>query len=493
MIRARFVRSRSAMCCALLVAAALALSCGSNSNNATNNKAPASVAATQAATMQAATASASAATQAPTSATTTAPRSPTPAAAAPTPAPARLSGTLTVLAAASLTNAFQQEAQAFQQLYPDVKPKFSFDASSTLEAQLAQGAKADIFASADVPNMQKAQRDGVIDGEPQIFAKNKLVVIIPKSNPGKIASLADLARPGIKFVLADPSVPIGNYARTVLKNLSQESEYGPDFANKVLANLKSEEANARAVVAKVQTGDADAGMCYATDVTPAAAKDIDIIPIPDKDNLIAQYPIAVVKGAPNKEAARAFIAFLRSPQGQAILKNYNFILDKDTGTQTSARRLAYRAEVPYSPSFVLDGLVATPMTFDYDALAALPSVDETVSFIAGGGMETHTYRGVRLYDLLQLAGPQNDPSRKNDLIRFYVHVTGADGYTAVLAWGEFDPFLEGKDVLVAYPDNGQPLPPGSGMAKLVVPGDSHGARYVSGIVSIVLMAAPLPG
>src|SRR5579875_1537010 len=160
MIRARFVRSRSAMCCALLVAAALALSCGSNSNNATNNKAPASVAATQAAT----------------SATTTAPRSPTPAAAAPTPAPARLSGTLTVLAAASLTNAFQQEAQAFQQLYPDVKPKFSFDASSTLEAQLAQGAKADIFASADVPNMQKAQRDGVIDGEPQIFAKNKLVV-----------------------------------------------------------------------------------------------------------------------------------------------------------------------------------------------------------------------------------------------------------------------------------------------------------------------------
>lgn len=485
-MRAGFARSRYAICCALLAAAALALSCGSNSNNAANNKAPTSVAATRAATVQATTSAATpVSTPASTTAATVAPRSPT-------PAPARLSGTLTVLAAASLTDAFQQEAQAFQQIYPDVKAKFSFDASSTLEAQLAQGAKADIFASADVPNMQKAQRDGVIDGEPQIFAKNKLVVIIPKSNPGKITSLADLARPGIKFVLTDPSVPIGNYARMVLKNLSQEPEYGPDFANKVLANLKSEEANVRAVVTKVQTGDADAGMCYATDVTPAAAKDIDIIPIPDKDNLIAQYPIAVVKGAPNKEAAQAFIAFLRSPQGQAILKNYNFILDKDTGTQASARRLAYRAEVPYSPSFVLDGLVATPMTFDYDALAALPSVEETVSFIAGGGMEMHTYRGVRLYDLLQMAGPQSDPSRKNDTIRFYVQVTGSDGYTAVLAWGEFDPFLEGKDVLVAYMDNGQPLPPGAGMAKLVVPGDSHGARYVSGIVSITLMAAPLP-
>ena len=411
---------------------------------------------------------------------------------------ANLSGTVTVLAASSLTDAFNQEGQAFQTLNPKVTVRFSYGASSALEAQLAQGAPADLFASADQANMDKATKDGVIDGGAQVFAKNKLVVIVPKANPANIQTVADLAKPGVKLVLTDPSVPIGTYARTVLKNLSQEPAYGGSFSAKVLANDKSDAADVRSAVAAVQTGQADATICYATDVTPSAQKDVTELAIPDKDNVIATYPIATVKGAQNKAAAQAFIAFLRSPAGQAILKVQGFILDGDTGTQARtlghpAARLAYAQSEVFSDSFTLDGLVNNPQTFTYDDRAALPSETETVTFQAGNGAETHTYTGVRLYDLLQAAGPQFDPTRKNDPIRFYVHVMAVDRYTAIVSWAEFDPFNEGTDVLIAYAENGRPLGPGQGMARRVVPGDTHGAGYVSAISAITLATASEPG
>ncbi|MGH2585002.1 MAG: molybdate ABC transporter substrate-binding protein, partial [Dehalococcoidia bacterium] len=254
------------------------------------------------------------------------------AAAATTSTPSPLRGDLTVFAAASLTDAFNEIGQAFQQANPAVTPKFNFASSSALRTQLEQGARADVFASADQIQMDNAKKAGVIEGNDQVFAKNKLVVIYPSSNPASIQSIQDLAKPGVKFVLTDPSVPIGAYARTALQQMAADPTFGPDFGRKVLGNLRSEEANVRAVVTKVQLGEADAAIVYASDVTPSIANQIKSILVPDQFNVIATYPIAVVKDASNPTAARAFIEFVRGPQGQEILEKNNFIVDKETGS-----------------------------------------------------------------------------------------------------------------------------------------------------------------
>jgi molybdate transport system substrate-binding protein len=251
------------------------------------------------------------------------------AAATPTAVPLR--GELTVFAAASLTDAFNEIGAEFKKANPGVDIKFNYAASTALRTQIEQGAKADIFASADQIQMDNAKKAGVIQGNDPLFVKNKLVVIYPTANPGRIMTIQDLAKPGVKFVLTDANVPIGAYARQALEKMSADPMFGADFRQKVLANLRSEEANVRAVVTKVQLGEADAGIVYASDVTPSVTKDVQSILIPDQFNTIAAYPIAVVRDAPNKAAAEAFIAFVRSPQGQEVLKRNNFIVDKDTG------------------------------------------------------------------------------------------------------------------------------------------------------------------
>lgn len=310
------------------------VACGSGNNNKAANASaqPASAVTTSSAGTALPSAVVSPpATARPATATPTA--APAPATASPPPASSTVNvgGSLTVYAAASLTDAFNEIGQGLQRS-TSVRITFSYGASSTLATQLGQGAPADLFASADQPNMDKAKQAGVIDGADQIFAKNKLVVIVPKANPAKIQTLQDLAKPGINFVLTDPSVPIGNYARQSLMKMAQDPSFGAGFDQKVLANLKSQEANVRAVVSKVQLGEADAAITYATDVTPDAAKDIQTIAIPDQFNVIATYPIAVVKGSSSRAAAQAFIAYLRSPAGQAVLKKWGFILDADTGS-----------------------------------------------------------------------------------------------------------------------------------------------------------------
>jgi molybdate transport system substrate-binding protein len=253
-------------------------------------------------------------------------------AAAGTATAAPLRGDLTVFAAASLTDAFNEIGAEFQKEHPGVTPKFNFAASSALRTQLEQGAKADLFASADQIQMDNAKQADVIEGTDRLFVKNKLVVIYPTSNPANIKSVQDLANPNVKFVLTDKAVPIGAYARTALEKMAADPQLGAVFDDKVLANLRSEEANVRAVVTKVQLGEADAGIVYASDVTPSVSKEVQSILIPDQFNTIATYPIATVKGGSNPEAARAFIEFVRSPKGQEILKKHNFIVDAETGT-----------------------------------------------------------------------------------------------------------------------------------------------------------------
>lgn len=241
------------------------------------------------------------------------------------------SGALSVFAAASLTDAFTEMGQEFQKVNPRVRVTFNFAASTALRTQIEQGARADVYASADQAQMDNAVKAGVIDGPGQVFVKNSLVMIYPTGNPGNVSRLHDLARPGLKFVLTDRNVPIGAYARAALEKMSTDSSFGADFANRVLANLRSEEANVRAVVTKVQLGEADAAIVYASDVTPAVAKDVQRVLIPDAFNAAAAYPIARVRDTRDPAAARAFIAFVRSAAGQAILKKWNFVTDGDTG------------------------------------------------------------------------------------------------------------------------------------------------------------------
>ena len=239
----------------------------------------------------------------------------------PTPTPV----TLNVFAASSLTESFNEIAKAFQQQHPNVTIKPNYNGSQILEQQIANGGPADVFASADLANMQKASDAGLVDSS-QVFVKNRLVVIIPTSNPGNITSLRDLAKKGVKIDLEATAVPAGKYSRQALANLSKSPDYGSGYANAVLANVVSEEQNVKAVVQKVQLGEADAGFVYRTDVTTAVASKVTVLDIPDPYNVIAQYPIAIVKSSAHASDAQSFVDFVLSPSGQVLLKKYNFII-----------------------------------------------------------------------------------------------------------------------------------------------------------------------
>ena len=259
---------------------------------------------------------------------------PTPSALMPTEPPAKSTSTpasepraLTVFAASSLTNVFDQMWAAFrtQAGNEGITITANYGSSSQLRAQLQEGAKADLFASADLAQMDQAAKAGLLDGEAKTFARNRLVVIVPKGNPGKVTSLADLARPGLKFVTTPADVPIGAYTRTALKKLSADPALGDGYDTKVLANIVSEEANVRQVVVKVQLGEADAGICYATDVTAVPAGEVTVIDIPDAANVVAEYPIAVLKSAMAPATARRLIAFITSADGRTLLEAAKFL------------------------------------------------------------------------------------------------------------------------------------------------------------------------
>jgi molybdate transport system substrate-binding protein len=232
---------------------------------------------------------------------------------------------LSVYAAASLSDAFNEIADSLERRDPELKIDFNFAGSQVLVLQIGQGAAADVFASADDRWMQVAKDSGLIDGTPQTFVHNRLVVIVPKGNPARIGKLQDLARPGVKLVLAADAVPAGRYAREALFQLAQLSGFTPGYPQHVLANVVSNEENVHGVVSRVQLGEADAGIVYGSDVTPAVARVVRRFDLPDSANVIASYPIAVVRHAPNADAGKAFIEFVLSPSGQAVLTKNGFI------------------------------------------------------------------------------------------------------------------------------------------------------------------------
>ena len=244
----------------------------------------------------------------------------TTAGATPTASPV----TLTIFAAASLTKAFNDIEAKYHQAHSNVSFKATYDSSTTLEQQLANGAPGDIFASADTTNMQKATQAGLVTSS-QVFASNRLVVILPASNPGHISTLKDLAKAGVKIDLANATVPVGKYARQALANMAKSPDYGPSYQAAVLKNVVSEEQNDSAIVQKVQLGEADAGIVYVSDVNPSSASKFVSIEIPDNFNVIAKYPIAALKGSTHSSDAQSFVQFVLSSDGQTILKGYNFI------------------------------------------------------------------------------------------------------------------------------------------------------------------------
>ena len=245
---------------------------------------------------------------------TTAPATPTTAKAA----------TLNVFAAASLTESFTELGKDFQTAHSGVTVKFNFAGSQALVQQIQNGASADVFASADTANMTKATNANLVSS-PQTFAKNKVVVILPISNPGKINSLKDLANKGIKIDIEAPSVPAGAYTLKVLDKMGQSPDYGAGYESAVKGNFVSQEDNVKAVVTKVQLGEADAGFVYLTDVTAKVAPKVKEFTIPDNLNVVAQYPIAVTKNSADATDAQAFVQYILSSDGQAVLQKYHFI------------------------------------------------------------------------------------------------------------------------------------------------------------------------
>jgi molybdate transport system substrate-binding protein len=223
--------------------------------------------------------------------------------------------TLTVFAAASLTEAFSEMAVAFEASHTDVEVMLNFAGSNTLRAQIAQGAQADVFASANIREMDALAADGLVNTQ-QIFLTNQLVVVMPEGNPANLNTFNDLARPGLKLVLAAEDVPVGRYARLMLDNAGQE------FKSQVLANVVSNENTVKQVLAKVQLGEADVGFVYMSD--SASAPELPVIKIPSEWNVLAEYPIAVLKDAPHPELAAEFVGFVLSPEGQAILQKWGF-------------------------------------------------------------------------------------------------------------------------------------------------------------------------
>ena len=233
---------------------------------------------------------------------------------------------LTVFAAASLTDAFQTISKNFSTAHPGVDVVFNFAGSQQLAQQIGQGAPADLFASANASQMAVAIESGrVVSGTEQLFVRNRLVVVTPVDNPAGIATLADLAKPGLQIVLATKEVPVGQYALDFLDKAEADGTLGAGYRDAVLANVVSYEENVRTVLAKVTLGEADAGIVYRSDVTPTAAEQVQRIGIPDNLNTIASYPIAPLSDSPHAALAQQFIDYLLSPAGQQILEDAGFM------------------------------------------------------------------------------------------------------------------------------------------------------------------------
>jgi molybdate transport system substrate-binding protein len=226
---------------------------------------------------------------------------------------------LRVYAAASLTDAISEAAQTYKAV-AGVETVLSFGASSTLRVQIEHGASADVVLSADRETIEALAAEGLVAGAPVAFAESELVIIVAASATARVTSWRDLATPGLRIIAAGPDVPLQRYADQAIEHLAALPDAPQRFAARVAANVASREGNARAVLAKVQLGEGDAAIVYATDAR--AAPELETRPIPESP--VATYVGAVVADRPAKGAARAFLDWLAGDEGQAILAKHGF-------------------------------------------------------------------------------------------------------------------------------------------------------------------------
>ena len=252
---------------------------------------------------------------------TTAP-SAAPSAAAPSAA-AGGAGELTIFGAASLKGVLDKAKTEYEAANPGTTLTISTDSSSTLETQIEQGAPADVFLSADKTNPQKLVDGGFASGDAVVFAGNKLTVITPTDNPGGVSTPKDLAKSGLKVIAAGDEVPITKYATQLVANLAKEPGYPANFVDAYNTNVVSKEDNVKAVVAKIELGEGDAGIVYVTDA--AASDKVKTVDVPDSANVPATYAGVVVKASDNQDAASKFMDWFTGPDGQAILSSFGFL------------------------------------------------------------------------------------------------------------------------------------------------------------------------
>ncbi len=221
-------------------------------------------------------------------------------------------GSITVFAAASLTDAFGEMADTFEEEHPGTTVELNFGASSALREQILAGAPADVFASANTSNMDQLVEADAVEGEPEMFAANKLEIAVPPGNPGNVDGLDAFGNADLNIGLCAEEVPCGQFGREALANAG------------VTPAQDTDEPDVRSLLTKVEAGDLDAGLVYHTDVL-AAGDEVEGVAVPEEFNVVAEYPLAAMSASGNAELASAFVEFVLSDAGQDILESYGFM------------------------------------------------------------------------------------------------------------------------------------------------------------------------
>lgn len=240
-----------------------------------------------------------------------------------TPAVTAPPASLTVYAAASLTDASARIKTRYERDNPGTTLTFSLDSSTALETRIEQGAPADILLSADTTNPQRLVDRGLADGNVIVFAGNLLTIVVPAANPARLADPGDLARTGVKIIACGDSVPCGRYGAMLVANLAGQTGYPADFAARYAANIVSKESSVTSVLTKVELGEGDAGIVYVTDARGSSK--VKSIQVPDGANVQAGYGGVIVKASKHLGAARAFMAWLSGEGGSAVLAELGFL------------------------------------------------------------------------------------------------------------------------------------------------------------------------
>lgn len=235
-------------------------------------------------------------------------------------------GSVMIFAAASLRAPFEAGEAIYHEAHPSLELEFQFAGSQQLRTQLEEGARADVFASADEQEMQAAVDAGLVDpNQVRRLASNRLVVVLAEGNPAGIAAIADLARPGVKLALADPSVPVGRYTEAFLLAFAEGNGLGPEFSERIWSNAVSLEQNVAGVGTKVVAGEVDAGVVYRTDAISGVAAGLAYLELAQEWAPPIRYVISPLLQAVNPSGAEEFVHWITSDGGQPVLAEFGFL------------------------------------------------------------------------------------------------------------------------------------------------------------------------